>query len=548
MSIRLGDPRGSTAGASFPALGRPRASGPAIERYGIRPARLRVGLIVVALVLAAGPFAACGNDDGAPAQGPLAKGLSYMPKDAGLVLVAPTDLDAGPLKRLDELGSRFPGWDRLKRDLESRIARDADFERDLRPQLGKPLVFALGRNADDQYFALEVEDPVAMRRLLERSVARGKRERLDDYKGALITRDRNTDRDGRRGRGKLAVTALHDGVLLATGSEELARAAVDRSVGSDNLAGEDSVTSALRRLGEDALFRVAGDAQRLLDSAPTSDAAAARRLPWVRALGAFTARGVVEDDRVDIEAQIATDRVRLRERDLPLAAGAERPLVHAPDAAAIVALREPDRLVRFVEALVEATNPTGFARYRTGVDQLRDLGVDLHRDLLGRIENLSIAIESGLTTTFEADLAEGSGPRFASALDSAQPFLRETIRDLVGRELTLERTGIGQRRRYAVKQSGLTVASFGVRGDTLVGVIGLGDLPRPTTGRPLEDTEGALVLRGDLARLVRVPLIAQTLPDQAKDILGRLGELKASVRTEPEATTARGNVKVGKRR
>jgi len=45
-----------------------------------------------------------------------------------------------------------------------------------------------------------------------------------------------------------------------------------------------------------------------------------------------------------------------------------------------------------------------------------------------------------------------------------------------------------------------------------------------------------------------MPLIAQALPDQAKDVLRRLGELKASVRAEPEATTARGNLKVGKRR
>jgi hypothetical protein len=484
----------------------------------------------------------CGDSPTKP-QGPIA-GLAYMPRDAGLVLVAPTDLDSGSLKRLDKLGSRFPGWGRLKQDLETQVAVGANFERDIRPQLGKPLVFALGRNGTDQYAALQVKDAVAMRRLLELAVATGKRQRLDDYKGALITKENRSGKKG--GTVKLSVIALDGDVLVAAGSEQKVKDAIARSGGSDNLASNAAITSALAKLGDEALFRVAGDAQLLLDSAPTSDVGVARRVPWIKALGAFTARGVVDDDGVNVEVRLRTDRVGLRETDLPLAVGAAPPLVHAPGAPAIVALREPDRLVRFIEAVSKATDPNGYARYRIGVDQLSALGVDLHRDLLGRISNFSLALPSNLAATFQADLKKGTAPAFAIALDRAEPFLEDTINQLVGRGTKIVARGSGQNRTYVVMRGGLAVASFGVRGDALVGIVGLGELPKPVAGRALADTEGALVLKADLGHLVRVPLVQNAIPEPIRAILGRLGELKLSVRAETAETTARGHLRVGR--
>jgi hypothetical protein len=52
--------------------------------------------------------------------------------------VAATNPEEGPLADLDREGSRYDYWDDLRRQLRRDILdQDEDYERDLRPQLGR---------------------------------------------------------------------------------------------------------------------------------------------------------------------------------------------------------------------------------------------------------------------------------------------------------------------------------------------------------------------------------------------------------------------------
>jgi hypothetical protein len=304
----------------------------------------------------------------------------------------------------------------------------------------------------------------------------------------------------------------------------------------------------LTRLGPDALVRAVGDAQRLLETGDPGQAADVRKVPWVKALGVFKLVAKVTGRRVNVDMSLATNRIMLSERDLPLVPGAASPRLHDPGAPASVAILEPQQLVHFLERTLRATDPDRFERYQTGVDQLRAiLRVDLHRDLTDKITSLSLAVTSATALTFEAALEPGAGPAFRRDLDRARLFVEGVVND-VAPGTTVEVRGSGPQRVWVVENRGVTLGRYSVRGGKLVGSVGPARIPPPVRGTRLPGVEGSLVLRGDLGRIGRVLGALLAVPDQAFGVVSRLGDLTLGVRTEPQALVASGSLRVGRRR
>jgi hypothetical protein len=446
-------------------------------------------------------------------------------------VVLDTDLDAGPASRFARL-ARGGGERRFERAIGGELLGvGLDFDRVLRPQLGNPLALAAG-GGEEPVAAVRVREPESLERVVERGIASGRLARVD-LEGAL---------GWRQARGPGRVAALAGTELVVAADEDGVRQAIETARGTDSLAYDRALVERLEKLGGDSLVRVAGDAQRLLDSDP-QQAAILRRIPWVRALGAFDGTLRPAGGLLRLRIRLATDRVPLTEAQLPLAPGAAAPRLHDPDAPASVAVREPDRLARFAERVAAVTDPDGYESYRAGVSGLRELfGVDLHRDLLAKIESLSIALPPA-AVTLQAPLRPGERRDVARALERATPGLEIGLNELLP-GTTLDGRESREPRSYELRRGGLRLARFAVRGESLVGSVGLAKLPTPVRGTRPHGAAGSLVLEGDLRRIGSLagPLLA--LPEEAVDVLSRLGDVTLAVRAERSGLRGSGRLRV----
>ena len=521
-------------------------------RFSRRIAACGAALLVAPVLVVAG----CGDEGGgksADLSPALAAALSYLPADAAIAGVVPTDLDRAPLERLEERASKLEGWQDLRREFERQISdQEVDFDRDIRPQLGNPLVVAASSiNQDDEleYTALQVKDPPAMRRLLERSVARGQEERLPDYRGALVTRDLNKGAGEEDEKGN-TFTAVHRNVAVQANSRQQLEAAIDRSAGSDNLATNDEIASELDGGGEDLLFRVVGDTATLLRRDRGQEAEAARKVEWVKALGDFTTAGFASGDGVRFEFEQKTDRRDLSEEDLPMASGADPALLHDRDVPIAAGLREPDQLYTFFEQALKAAEPREFAEYEAAIKQLGALGTDIHKDVLQKISNLSLALTSEQAGTFQTTLGEGAGEDLRKFLEVSQPFLEGALGASEAGRVRIETRGSGESKVWTVQDaSGKPVARYTVRGNALLGSLGSAALPEPVEGAGLPGAEGAFALALSGKRFVELvrgldqqgaPALSDTDSRRALRLISTLASLRLSLRAETTALTGRG--------
>ena len=160
----------------------------------------------LALLLALiGAFAAagCGGNEKAP----LGEVLGYFPKDPPLVATVDTDLDGKQYKALDQIVDKFPFGDQAKRGFLRSHERgsDLDFEKDVKPVLGNPLVVGapdvstLSKD-EDLLLAVKANDRDKLKRLIEKSGDR----KVGEKDGATLYRDEDGD-----------TTAVKDDVVLA---------------------------------------------------------------------------------------------------------------------------------------------------------------------------------------------------------------------------------------------------------------------------------------------------------------------------------------------
>jgi hypothetical protein len=272
---------------------------------------------------------------------------------------------------------------------------------------------------------------------------------------------------------------------------------------------------------------------------------------WVRALGGFSASAFATGEGVRFEFEQKTDGEDLSAADLPLATGSEPALLHDRKAPIVVGLRQPDRSYRFAESALKAADPKSYSEYETGIRQLRALGTDIHKEVLQKVFNLSLALRSEQAGTFQANLRHGAGNDLRALLESGQTFLEGLFS---GNEASAEivTQGSGDETAWTVRRkSGEPLARYTVRGDTLVGSLGpVLPLP-PVDAQPLPDAEGALAvaLSGKpFAALISdidrrgTPELRGASGRRVLELLTALGGLRFSVRAEPSALTGHGEV------
>ena len=310
-----------------------------------------------------------------------------------------------------------------------------------------------------------------------------------------------------------------------------------------SLAFDGRFLAGLERLGPHALTRSVGDVQRLLNRDPASGDALSR-IRWVRSLGLLTATARVGSNGLRVEFRLPSDRLRLTRADLPLEPGARSPSLPAGRHPAAAAVRGLDRLARFLERSLAATDPESYSRYATAIGQLRSLfGVDLHRDLIQQVREASVAFGGGDTLALVGRLRPGSAAAVGRTLERAQPALDLGAGGLLPGARVESRAGVGGR-TYVAARGRLELGRFGLRSGALVASVGSRPLPVPAAGQRPRGVSGSLVLSGDLGRMGSLLGLIVELPRQGLRLVSGLGDLVLGVRTDTAGMIGRGRLSV----
>src|SRR3954469_4663158 len=273
---------------------------------------------------------------------PLDDAVGYFSKDAPFVAAVETDPDGQQIKQLAGLVGRFPGSEILAARLQSLTNTPAvDWTRDVRPQLGAPLVVGLLRPAAGKAIAtaavvaMRVNHPLRAKQVLLRQPnfrGRGKSSGVRIYENLVDHRYAAVD-------GDVVVAATDRGILEQA-------LAMKRSVNRMHASG---FSRDLAKLPSGGVARISADPRALLGADPRLRPALSEK--WIASLRRLGAVVKASSTGVTADFRLATDGGAISDRDLPL----------APTAAAIpligrvgelqVAVRDPDRLARFAFAV-----------------------------------------------------------------------------------------------------------------------------------------------------------------------------------------------------
>jgi hypothetical protein len=481
---------------------------------------IRLLLIFAALALVA---SGCGSKSSSSSGTGLDTALSYVPKDAAVVVAVDTKTGDAQYKQLDQLIGKFPGGGQVKQAFKSGFNRSShlDYDTDFKPLLGHDLVVAstasggVGASGTQSYlFAWKVKDEGVARRLIQahsRKVATA--EGADIYMGA----------GGR-------FTAIKDGTLVGAATQADLTAALKRAGTGDHMTVSD-FNSALGNLKHDALVRVAGNIQPLI-AGPMG--AVARKIKWVAALRSYGATLSADPDGISWAFHLTTDG-GLQPSDLPLADGAQSAPVVRRAGEIGIGLRDPAQIVTFAQAASQITNPAGYAKYAGQKAKLsKQLGVDVDRDVIGQLTGnaeISIALNGGFAV--RADLRDPTAAQ--ATLKKAAPQLAKLAGGKAG-GLTKPANGQGL---YALAEPSGKKIAFGVVGKSFVAASDAARAAQFAGESPsiVQGAKGSVVLASDARALVNAIAAQRGQGVAAQIVTGALGDLIGSVDTEPTGLT-----------
>jgi hypothetical protein len=491
-----------------------------------------VAAALAAAALTLGASACSGGDAATPEPSdPLTAALSYLPSSTGLVAVVPTD--GSSVRAVERLGKSAREGRLLRARLYEALSAAGVDPVALRAQLGNPLALGFA-GATQPLAALRLRDPATFRRLIEERIASRSAERLDARDDVLAWRERG-------GSARSGVAAIDRRQLVLAASQPDLDRALEAATGKQSIAYEQRFVAELDRIGDGELLRSVGDAQRLL-SRDAVRADALRRIPWVRALGLITGTARVQGGKVRLQFDLRTDRAPLTVGELPLAPGTRSPPVHDSGAAAAFASLDPDRLARFIERTVEVTNPDAYANYATGIDQLSSLfAVDVHYDIFRKLKSISVAFASPAALRFVAPLETGAETQVLTSLRRAAPAIQFALPNfLPGAKLVPRGDPPNE---WSLRRGKIVAGRYAVENGALVGSIGLDGLPK-VNGHRVRGVSGSLVAVGDLRQLGRIAGLVFNLPAQALAPVLELGDVVLGVRSDTEALTGNGYLKM----
>jgi hypothetical protein len=482
----------------------------------------RVAVLACAAAFAAG----CNGDDGSSG-GALESALAYVPSGTPFAVAIDTDVEGDQLQSLDEILGRFPGGANIEQSLLEQLEAGQEgvsYEDDVRPLLGNPFVvsatnptsFIAGTGDDDFVAAIQVEDTDALDGLLDKTDP----DERGEVAGGTVYQDDDT------------FFAVEDDMVVLGGSQELVEAALERADGDDHLD-VDSFERSLEGLPEEALARIYFDVQALIEQDPSTEAA--RQVEWVGALRTLGMTATAEDDSVDVEFNLRTEGEDLSEEDLPLAAGDEAPGVVQVPGEIGVGLRDPSRVIGFLESTFQTLDPQSFGDYETGkraISQRFDIDVD--DDLFGQLTgdlSLSVAVDG----SFGARAEVADPDAFAQTVDRLAEALPELGAGLGVTDVS-RRGGL-----YEARLAGGGRFAFGMSDDVFVAASDL-DRARELGSLQPDDVPGAtgsLVMAAD-AQQVAVQVLEQISPQLGLGgvlggnlFAGPLDDLTGSVASSP---------------
>lgn len=402
--------------------------------------------VLAALVLAALAFAACGGDDGKRPVTPLDDALGYFAADAAFVAAVETDPEGAQIRQLAAIAGRFPAA--AAAGLSGRIAdltrfRFVRWSRDVRPQLGAPLVIGL----EPLVIAMRMKSPLRAKQVLLRQPgfrARGKASGMRIWENPGDERYAAVDGDV---------------LVVATRRSDLARALARRR--GDERMREEAFKRDLAGLPTGGLMRISADPRALIAADPRLRPAL--ELDWPAALRRSGAVVKAASGGITLDFRMRTDAGALDDGDLPLPTSAKRIALLGDRDEIQIGVREPQRLARLAFEVWRRIAPRSLERFRSRQPR----GIDLERQIPRHLTGSASFAFDPLDKSFalRADLDEAADVR--EALVVLAPALPDLAALLGMRGLGLATPESGESFFALAKPNGRTVV-FGVLGRSLV--------------------------------------------------------------------------------
>lgn len=434
---------------------------------------------------------------------PLDDAVGYFAKDAPFVAAVETDPNGDQIKQVVDLVGRFPRAEilasRLQQTARLPVVR---WDRDIRPQLGAPLVIGLIRPAAGRglstatVVAMRVNHPLRAKQLLLRQPGfrgSGKSSGVRIYENPSERRYAAVDGDA---------------IVAATNREILEQALAMKRSG--NRMRESGFTRDLAKLPSGGLVRISADPATLLGADPRLRPALS--VKWLAALGRLGAVVKASSTGLTLDFHAATDRNAISDDDLPLAPKAGKlPLIGGRDEVQ-VGVREPSRLARFAFAVAHAIAPRRMALLKA----LEPNGIDLERQIPHHLGDVGVLAYDPVSRDFASRAQLNESGDVKSAIAQLAPALPGVAALFGISGVGVATPEFGESFYALAKPNGRTVV-FGVVGDSLVVASEArraADLASEPTHSAPGDPEGAAVFTVN-ARELAGQLLAKRLTGPA---------------------------------
>jgi Protein of unknown function (DUF3352) len=409
-------------------------------------------LTVLALCVVA---AGCGGGHDDKTVTPLDDALGYFAKDAPFVASVETDPDGPQIKEISRLVGRFPGADILRTRLQG-LARVsfARWDRDIRPQLGAPMVIGLLRPAAGD--ALSVPLVVAMR-----------------VKHPLRAKQVLLRQPGFRGSGKSSGVRIYentnDNRYVAVDGDAVV-GATDRGILEQALAmkrsqsrmRESTFKRDLAKLPTGGVAQISADPRALLGADPRLRPALT--VKWIASLRRLGAVMKASSTGITLDFRAATDKSAISDRDLPLAPKTGPLPLIGKRGEVQVGVREPSRLAQLAFQIARAIAPRRMALLRA----LEPQGIDLERQIPHHLKDAAAVAYDPVGHGFAARADVNEPGDVKSALAQLTPALPGVAALFGIKGLGVATPETGENFYALAKPDGWT-AVFGVVGNSLVG-------------------------------------------------------------------------------
>jgi hypothetical protein len=484
---------------------------------------LSLPLLFAAIAVSA---SGCG---GSSSSDPLGGPLSYMPKDTPVVVAIDTNLKSQQAQNVGKLLDKFgPIGNSIKQQLKKGVqsGSNVDFDTDIKPLLGNDLVVGIpdakslnGGGNTPTIEAIKTKDAGKAKA----AAAKGST-KVGSSHGADIYKDNSG-----------TYTAVQGDTLVGADTQAMLEAALARHDGGSHMS-KDDFTSALGDLDKNAIVRVAGNLQTIINQSPGS--AKARNIKWVAALRKFGLTASAQPSSVAVDFQVQTAG-GLADSDLPIASGsAGAPVVKRPGEIGI-GLRNPQQVYNFVLSALQATNPQQFGQFQAAKQQIGSrLGVNIDKDLIGQLTGNATA--SATTSSQFAARADLKNPAtFKTALAKAVKALPAIANQFGGGgiKISAPKNGFYGLTNSKTKKNYV----FGVAGNSFVIATDAARAKQFAAQQPVPvaGAQGSVTLDVDTRAIVNQALKSSGLPPLLQAFTGSLGELSGYLKAD--TSSLRGN-------